>query len=198
MPIEQLHLLYQSLVCSVPCCIFESPLGSVQPSSNWSRLRCLSLTLTQHTVASPVVGLDEEDDEPMSDVPEESTHAGNRRAQAVVDFFSLISNVEVLNLHWYGSRIPIHTETAADHAENYCFDKVFLTVSFHKLKPLTLRGLHTTQPALLKILTTPSLEKVHLSHIHLLESFRPILDCITSPDTALTKFSSTTSTNIEN
>jgi hypothetical protein len=188
MPIEQLHLLYHSRACGVPCCIFESPFGSDQPSSNWSRLRCLSLSLTQHVRASPEVGLDEGTDEPTYDVTEESTHAGDRRVQAVVDFFSLLSNVEELNLHLYDSRIPIHTETAADHAENHCFDKVFLTVPFHKLKHLTLRGLQTTQTALLKILTTPSLEQVHLADVHLNSSFRPIIDCITSPDTALTQF----------
>jgi hypothetical protein len=185
MPIEQLHLLYHSRACGVPCCVFESPFGSDQPSSNWSRLRCLSLTLTQHTRASSVVGLNEEDDEPIHDDAEESTLAGDRRVQAVVDFFSLMSDVEELNLHWYDSRIP---KTAADHAENHCFDKVFLTVPFHKLKHLTLRGLQTTQAALLKILTTPSLEQVHLAYVHLNSSFRPILDCITSSDTALTQF----------
>jgi hypothetical protein len=188
MPIEQLHFLYHSMACSVPCCIFEDPFGSDQPSFNWSRLRCLSLSLTQHVRASPEVGIDEGDDEPTYDVTEESTHAGDRRVQAVVDFFSLIPNIEQLNLHWYGSRIPLHTLTAAEHAENDCFDKLFLAISFHKLKNLTLRGLYTTQAALLKILTTPSLEQVHLACVHLNSSFRPILDCITSPDTALTQF----------
>jgi hypothetical protein len=194
MPIEQLHLLYRTLACSVPCCIFESPFGSVKNSSNWSRLRCLSLTLTQHARASPEVGLDEEDDEPVYDATKESTDAGNRRVQAVVNFFSLIPDIEELNLDWYGSRISRtiparNTQTAADYAEKLFFDKISLTVSFQRLKHLTLRGLHTTQAALQNFLIVPtSLEQVHLAYIHLTGSFRPILDCLTSPDTGLTQF----------
>jgi hypothetical protein len=194
MPIEQLHLLHRTLACSAPCCIFESPFGSVKNSSNWSRLRCLPLTITQHARASPEVGLDEEDDEPVYDATEESTDAGNRRVQAVVNFFSLIPDIEELNLDWYGSRISRtiparNTQTAADYAEKLFFDKISLTVSFQRLKHLTLRGLHTTQAALQNFLIVPtSLEQVHLAYIHLTGSFRPILDCLTSPDTGLTQF----------
>jgi hypothetical protein len=190
MPIEQLHLLRDSLACSVPCCIFESPFGSVQPSSNWSRLRCLSLNLTHHVRTDPEVGLDESDDELPYDVEEETTDAGNRRVQAVVDFFSLIPNIEELNLQWYGSRIPISSQTAADHVEKLSIERVLLAVSFEKLKHLTLWGLRTTQAALLNILTMPpSLEQVHLTYIHLQEgSFRPILDCLISPTRALTQY----------
>jgi hypothetical protein len=194
MPIERLHLLHDSLACGVPCCIFESPFGSAQPSSNWSRLGCLSLSLTHHARPDTEVGLDEEDDEPVYDATEESTDAGNRRVQAVVNFFSLIPNIEELNLDWYGSRIPgtipaRNTQTAADYAEKYFFDKISLAVSFQRLKHLTLRGLHTTQAALQNFLIVPtSLEQVNLAYIHLTGSFRPILDCLTSPDTGLTQF----------
>ncbi|KAI4848121.1 hypothetical protein E4T44_04115 [Aureobasidium sp. EXF-8845] len=181
MPIEQLHLLYRTLACSVPCCIFESPFGSAQSSSNWSRLRCLSLSLTHHVRTDAEVGLDESDDELPYDVNEETTDAGNRRVQAVVDFFSLIPNVEELNLQWYGSRIPISSQTAADHVEKLSFEQVLLTVSFEKLKHLSLWGLRTTQAVLLSILKMPPLLEQD-------GSFRPILDYLISPTRALTQY----------
>jgi hypothetical protein len=186
--IEKIDLLYHSLACSVPCCMFKSPFGSVQPSYNWSALRCLSLSLTHHARYGAEVGLDETDGIAVDNPPRESAEAGMLRVEALVDFFSLIPNIEELNLHWYGRRSLDLRDSDADAVEKHWFDQVSLVVSFHKLKHLVLRGLYLTQRTLQKVLTTPSLQQVHLENIHLRGSLRPILDILTAPNTAITQF----------
>ncbi|KAI4739494.1 hypothetical protein E4T50_10054 [Aureobasidium sp. EXF-12298] len=187
-PIEEIDLLYHSLACSVPCCMFKSPFGSVQPSYNWSALRRLSLSLTHHARYGAAVGLDDTDSIAVDNPPRESAEAGMLRVEALVDFFSLIPNIEELNLHWYGRGSLDLRDSDADAVEQNWFDQVSLAVSFHKLKHLVLHGLYLTQRTLQKVLTTPSLQQVHLENIHLTGSLRPILDVLISPNTAITQF----------
>ncbi|KAI5237119.1 hypothetical protein E4T42_09237 [Aureobasidium subglaciale] len=90
--VEKLNLLYDSVRCSVPCDVFESPAGSALPSATWSHLRCLSLSLANHEEGASSI---------RSTSP---TEAAIQRLQDLVNFFTLISHVEKLNLHWYSSR----------------------------------------------------------------------------------------------
>lgn len=186
--IEKIDLLYHSKVCSVPCCTFRNLFEPIQPSSSWSALRCLSLSLTHHAKTAAEAGFDHTDNNASHFAVKESAEAGNRQLQALIDFFSLIPNIEELNLHWYGKRLTPYPLTESDILEKYWFDKVLLAASFHKLKHLVLRGLYLTQHSLQKVLTIPSLQQVHLEYIHLLGSLRPILDILTVSNTAITRF----------
>ena len=187
-PIESIDLLYHPLACSVPCCIFEAPFGSVKPSSNWSALRCLSLSLTYHvrTGANPVLNCT--DSGVIESLTYDSADAVTRRVEALVDFFSLLPNIEELDLHWYNNSLLRLIQPRVISAEKYWLNQVSLAVSFHKLKTLVLRGLHVTQSCLEKLLTAPSLQQVHLEYIHLTGSFRPILDILIGGNTAISQF----------
>jgi len=187
LPIEKLHLLYNSLGCSVPCCVFEHLLRSVQPSPNWSRLRCLTLSLTHHAKLVTEAGPEDTDNETIERPPNESVEAGTRRVQALVDFFSLISNIEELSLRWSGRQLFSERQPPANIVEKHWFNQVSLAVKFPKLKQVELRGFHITKATLQRLLTTSSsLQHVHLEYIRLTGSLRPILDTLTSPNTAIT------------
>lgn len=186
--IEKIDLLYHSLACSVPCCIFKGLFEPIQPSTNWSVLRCLSLSLTHHAKNAAEARLDDKYNDAFDFAVRESAEAGTRRVQALVDFFSLIPNIEELSLHWYSKRLKSLSFTAAEFLENYWFDQVSLTVSFHNLKHLILRGLCLAQQTLQKVLTAPHLQQVHLEYIRLTGSLRPILAILTGPNTAITQF----------
>lgn len=188
MPIEKLYLMYHPLACSVPCCIFEDPSMLIKPSSNWSALRCLALKLTYHAQSGTGVGLGSTEDELREAPPEASANAGTRRVKAIVDFFSLIPNIEKLRLYWFDACTLTRTPTAASPIERCFFDQVLLTVSFPKLKYIELRGLYLAQGSLQKVLTTPSLRLVHLEYIHISGALRPVLDDLTGPNTKITQF----------
>ncbi|KAI5241472.1 hypothetical protein E4T43_05459 [Aureobasidium subglaciale] len=174
--VEKLNLLYNSVRCSVPCDVFENPFGSALPSATWSHVRCLSLSLANHEESA------------SSARASSPTDAAIQRLQNLISFFSLISHVEELNLHWYNSRgMP---SSDADLVEQQWFDHVSQAVSFDNLRSLTLRGLHVSHLALQKVLMVPSLESVHLEEIHLGKegALRPLLDCLTAPNRALNSF----------
>lgn len=187
-PIESIDLLYHPLACGVPCCIFEAPFGLAKPSSNWAALRCLSLSLTYHvrTDANPV--LDCTNGEIVEHLACESADSVTRRVQALVDFFSLMPDIEELNLHWYNTSLLLQPQPRATSAEKHWLNQVLLAISFHKLRHLVLRGLHVTQSSLEKLLTARFLQQVHLEKIHLTGSLRPILDILTSKNTAISRF----------
>ncbi|KAI5202122.1 hypothetical protein E4T39_04855 [Aureobasidium subglaciale] len=107
--VEKLNLLYDSARCSVPCNVFENLFGSALPSASWSHLRCLSISLANHEESASSI---------RSTSP---TDAAIQRLQNLVNFFSLISHVEELNLHWYNSRgMP---SSDADLVEQHCSAK---------------------------------------------------------------------------
>ncbi|KAH0282256.1 hypothetical protein KCU62_g9851, partial [Aureobasidium sp. EXF-3399] len=187
-PIEKIDLLYHSSAYSVPCCIFKGLFEPIQPSTNWSILRSLSLSLTHHANNGAEAGLEDTDYDTFDFAVRESAEAGTRRVQALVHFFSLIPNIEELSLHWYDKRLKSLAFTVAEAIENYWFDQVSLVVSFHNLKHLVLRGLRLSQQTLQKVLIAPSLQQVHLEYIRLTGSLRPIIDILTGPNTAIAQF----------
>ena len=171
------------------CHVASSKVSStIQPSTNWSVLRCLSLSLTHHANNAAEAGLDDKDNDAFDFAVRESAEAGTRRVQALINFFSLIPNIEELNLHCYSKQLESDPRTIATILESCCFDRVFIAVSFPKLRSLVLRGLTLAQRQLQKVLTAPFLQQVHLEYIQLTGSLRPILGILTGPDTAITQF----------
>jgi hypothetical protein len=200
--VEDLNLLADTLLCSVPCDVFDDLFGPTQHPAPWSSLRKLSLSLAGHQKDDTYTDAGNASTEAQSDsyTTGETYATGEPRSQALTEFFALCTNIEEFSLHWYKRRE--NTQCDADLEELQCLDEVFQTVSFGSLRRLTLRGLHVTQSALHKILTTPALQSVHLEYIHIYKepfrsapdyiitpgSFRPLLDCFIAPGRKLSHF----------
>ncbi|KAI4730056.1 hypothetical protein E4T49_02028 [Aureobasidium sp. EXF-10728] len=183
LPLEKLNLLYDVTKCSVPCTVFDSLFESAQ-QVRFSHLRSLSMSLTQR-FSEP--DFEEEAEDELVDSITDNAKANLQGVEAVVNFICLASShVEELNLHWYNTSSYPPSDT--DVLSRGWFDQVSENASFNNLRDLTLRGLHVSQPPLLRLLMSPLLQTVHLEYIRLNGSLRLILDCLTSPHRPLTQF----------
>lgn len=200
--VEDLNLLANTLLCSVPCDAFDDLFGPAQHPALWSQLRKLSLSLAGHQKDDAYMEAGNASIEAQSDsyTTGETYTAGEPRSHALTEFFALCTNIEEFSLHWYKRRE--NTQCDADLEELQWFDELSQTVVFGSLRSLTLRGLHVTQSALHKILMTPTLQSVRLEYIHIYKepfrsapdymitpgSFRPLLDCLVAPGRNLNHF----------
>ncbi|CAD0111255.1 unnamed protein product [Aureobasidium uvarum] len=181
--VEKLNFLHNIKECSVPCTTFDSLLEAAR-QVRFSRLRSLSISLTQRF---PEPDFDEEAEDELADCITDNSKADLQGVEAAINFLALASShVEELNLHWYNT--SSYPPSPTDVLLRGWFDQLSDTVFFRNLRNLTLRGLHASQPPLLKVLMSPSLQTVHLEFIRLSGSLRPILDCLTSPNRALNQF----------
>jgi hypothetical protein len=182
LPVESLNLLADTSQSSVPCDVFGDLFEPAQPFALWSRLRKLSMSLTDYQRMGILSQEGDVSTETQfhSNSTGETSAADERRVQAPTNFFALFSGIEEFHLHWY--KLRGDTQSDADLAELRWFDAVSQAVPFNNLRILTLRGVHATQSALRNILTTPMLQSVHLEYVHVREgSFRPVLDCLIAP-----------------
>lgn len=100
---------------------------------------------------------------------------------AISRFLELMPFLEDLDLHWFNLRN--FTRTNVDKQEQISFDSCYTSIPSTALKVCVLRGLHTTENALLDFLRQTSATRITLQEIHLhLGTFRPILDTLTSHD----------------
>ncbi|CAD0084392.1 unnamed protein product [Aureobasidium vineae] len=183
LPVKKLNLLYDTTECSVPCTVFASLFESAQ-QFRFLRLRSLSMSLTQRF---PEPDFDEEAEDELVDSITDNAKADLQGVEAVVNFLALASSqVEELNLQWYNTSSYPPSDT--DVLSRGWFDQLSEKVSFRNLRSLALRGLHVSQPPLLKVLMSPSLQIVHLEFIRLSGSLRPLIDCLISPNRALDQF----------
>lgn len=152
--------------CSLAIDQIAMVLAKVDLSASFQILRRLSISLSH----------------PRTEGPERegrwSLTIGERNTKAICKFLGLCPKLEELQLHWY--RVAsVANPTAASIEEQQFFDRVAESCQFPSLKRGTLKGIHTSESALLLFLSRlQRLESLVMDEFHLGSrgKFGPVFD----------------------
>ncbi|TVY93980.1 hypothetical protein LAWI1_G000679 [Lachnellula willkommii] len=150
--------------CSLACGEIATMLEKVDLSDSLRRLKQLSISLSIHDMAPQ---------------RKNSFAFGQQHVNAICQFLQLSPNLEALQLHWYWTRAPEYLSQAMSE-ENYFFDHITESCQFPSLERLTLRGIYTSEAALISFLRQVKLRSIDMEYIHikLQGRFRPVFDCL--------------------
>ena len=111
-----------------------------------------------------------------------SLATGQRNTNAFCQFLQLCPNLEALQLHWYGTYRPWDLTQALVEEKRF-FDRVADFCRFPSLERLTLKGIYTSEAALISFLRQTRLRSLDMEEIHLYltdhdttDTFRPVFD----------------------
>ncbi|KFZ23875.1 hypothetical protein V502_01636 [Pseudogymnoascus sp. VKM F-4520 (FW-2644)] len=132
-------------------------------SASLQRLKCLSMSLSHHVADGP-------EGEEMR-----ALATGERHTNALCKFLQYCPVLEDLQLHWYNLRVSNLTDALTE--EQRFFDRVAQSCQFPFLKRFTLKGIRTSDAALLSFLRQVQLNSIEMEEIHLhTGKFHPVFD----------------------
>lgn len=139
-------------------------LEKVDLSDSLRPLKQLSISLSVHDTAP---------------LRKKSLAFGQKHVSSISRFLQLCPNLKALQLHWYWTLAPVYLSRAMTE-ETYFFDHIAESCQFPSLERLTLRGIYTSEAALVSFLRQVKLRSIDIEYIHikLQGRFRPVFDCL--------------------
>ncbi|KFY09063.1 hypothetical protein V492_05653 [Pseudogymnoascus sp. VKM F-4246] len=174
LPIKSLDVFFGATRCSLS--IDQLPtILELDLSASLQQLKCLSMSLSHHEAYKPsnsYISPREPEGKEMR------AHAsGRRHTDALCKFLQRCPVLEDLQLHWY--RLYAFQLSRASNEEQRFFNRVVQSCQFPFLKRCTLKGIKTTETALLSFLRQMQLNSIVMEEIHLRTGkFGPVFDCL--------------------
>lgn len=167
LPVRSLDIFGSITRCSLACDYFSRIPDHLLLSDSLNGLKQLSISLSHHLVPG------------SESVTTRSLATGERHTTAICQFLSLCPNLEDLQIRWF-YLVSSSNQTDALREEEHFFDRIAESSSqFSHLKRVTLKGIYTSEDALLSFLGKLSqLESLGMEEIHLGSrgKFRPVFD----------------------
>ncbi|TVY85140.1 hypothetical protein LSUE1_G000417 [Lachnellula suecica] len=161
LPIEDLNIFGNLSGDSLHCDQVTSLLAKADLSTSLQGLKQLSMSLTYYDANDTV--------------HTQQASFGKTMTQGICQLLQLCHSLKDLKIHWYTTPPSLFNRNGSRDAtqseEHQLLTRIAESCQFSSLERLTLRGIHTTAPALLLFLRLLQLRSFKMEEVHLSPSF---------------------------